>query len=75
MFTTGIDGEPGMIALAALDDATLDATIDGFQQTFAWWRDDRIVSIAAVQGHAVGAGFSSRWPATCGCWATTRSCR
>ena len=36
---------------------TLDATIDGFQQAFAWWRDDRVVSIAAVQGHAVGAGF------------------
>jgi enoyl-CoA hydratase/carnithine racemase len=57
MFTTGIDGEPGLVALAALDDAALDAVIDGFQQAFAWWRDDRVVSIAAVQGHAVGAGF------------------
>ena len=57
MFTTGVDGEPGMIGLAALDDAALDTTIEGFQQAFAWWRDDRIVSIAAVQGHAVGAGF------------------
>ena len=57
MFTTGLDGEPGLVALAALDDATLDAVIDGFQQAFAWWRDDRVVSIAAVQGHAVGAGF------------------
>jgi enoyl-CoA hydratase/carnithine racemase len=57
MFTTGVDGEPGLVGLAALDDAALDATIDGFQQAFAWWRDDRVVSIAAVQGHAVGAGF------------------
>jgi enoyl-CoA hydratase/carnithine racemase len=57
MFTTGVDGEPGLLELAALDDAALDRTIDGFQQAFAWWRDDRIVSIAAVQGHAVGAGF------------------
>ena len=57
MFTTGLDGEPGLVALAALDDAALDAVIEGFQQAFAWWRDDRIVSIAAVQGHAVGAGF------------------
>jgi enoyl-CoA hydratase/carnithine racemase len=57
MFTTGVDGELGMIGLAALDDAALDATIEEFQQAFAWWRDDRIVSIAAVQGHAVGAGF------------------
>jgi enoyl-CoA hydratase/carnithine racemase len=57
MFTTGVDGEPGLAALAALDDDALDATIDGFQQAFAWWRDPRIVTIAAVQGHAVGAGF------------------
>jgi enoyl-CoA hydratase/carnithine racemase len=57
MFTTGLEGEPGLLTLAALDDAVLDKTIDGFQQAFAWWRDDRVVSIAAVQGHAVGAGF------------------
>ena len=57
MFTTGVDGEPGLVGLATLDDAALDATIDGFQQAFAWWRDARVVSIAAVQGHAVGAGF------------------
>lgn len=57
MFTTGVDGEPSLIGLAALDDPDLDATIDGFQQAFAWWRDDRVISIAAVQGHAVGAGF------------------
>jgi enoyl-CoA hydratase/carnithine racemase len=57
MFTTGLEGEPGLLTLAALDDAALDKTIDGFQQAFAWWRDDRVVSIAAVQGHAVGAGF------------------
>jgi len=48
MFTTGIDGEPGLVALAAMDDADVDSVIDGFQQAFAWWRDDRIVSIAAV---------------------------
>ncbi|HET9945429.1 MAG TPA: enoyl-CoA hydratase/isomerase family protein, partial [Actinomycetes bacterium] len=44
-------------ALAAYDDAALDATIAGFQEAFTWWRDPRVVSIAAVQGHAVGAGF------------------
>ncbi len=57
MFTTGVDGEPGLVGLAGLDDESLDVTIDGFQQAFSWWRDDRVVSIAAVQGHAVGAGF------------------
>jgi len=57
MFTTGVDGEPGIAQLAALDDSALDATIAGFQEAFSWWRDPRLVSIAAVQGHAVGAGF------------------
>jgi enoyl-CoA hydratase/carnithine racemase len=57
MFTTGVDGEPGLVGLAALDDSGLDAAIAGFQEAFAWWRDPRVVSIAAVQGHAVGAGF------------------
>lgn len=57
MFSTGTDGEPGLAALAAYDDTALDATIAGFQEAFIWWRDPRVVSIAAVQGHAVGAGF------------------
>lgn len=57
MFTTGVDGEPGLIGLAALDEEALDSVIDGFQQAFSWWRDTQILSIAAVQGHAVGAGF------------------
>jgi enoyl-CoA hydratase/carnithine racemase len=57
MFGAGVDGEPGLLGLAALAGAELDATIDGFQQAFSWWRDERIVSVASVQGHAVGAGF------------------
>jgi enoyl-CoA hydratase/carnithine racemase len=58
MFTPGgIPGEPTLADLGAMDDAALDATIAGFQEAFTWWRDDRVVSIAAVAGHAVGAGF------------------
>lgn len=57
MFTTGVDGEPGMVQLATLPDDKLDATIAGYQEAFTWWRDPRLVSVAAVQGHAVGAGF------------------
>jgi enoyl-CoA hydratase/carnithine racemase len=57
MFTTGVDGEPGMVQLATLPDDQLDATIAGYQEAFTWWRDPRLVSVAAVQGHAVGAGF------------------
>lgn len=31
--------------------------IDRFQRGFTWLRDPRFVSVAAVQGHAIGAGF------------------
>ncbi|MFE9447450.1 enoyl-CoA hydratase/isomerase family protein [Streptomyces sp. NPDC006739] len=58
MFTPeGIPGEPTFVDLARRDDAGLDATIAGFQEAFTWWRRSDIVSIAAVQGHAIGAGF------------------
>ncbi|EFL42086.1 MULTISPECIES: enoyl-CoA hydratase/isomerase family protein [Streptomyces] len=58
MFTPeGIEGEPSFIDLAHRDDATLDATIAEYQEAFTWWRRNDVVSIAAVQGHAIGAGF------------------
>ena len=57
MFGAGTDDAPGLAGLAAYSDEALDATIAGFQEAFTWWRDPRVVSIAAVQGHAVGAGF------------------
>ncbi|MFF3336112.1 enoyl-CoA hydratase/isomerase family protein [Streptomyces sp. NPDC002888] len=58
MFTPeGIEGEPSFIELAHSADAELDAAIAEFQEGFTWWRRNDIVSIAAVQGHAIGAGF------------------
>jgi enoyl-CoA hydratase/carnithine racemase len=58
MFTPeGIPGQGSLPQLTALDDDTLAATIEGFQRAFAWWRRPDLVSIAAVQGHALGAGF------------------
>ncbi|MET8771632.1 enoyl-CoA hydratase/isomerase family protein [Streptomyces sp. NPDC004658] len=58
MFTPeGIPGEPTFIDLARRDDAGIDATIAEYQEAFTWWRRTDIVSIAAVQGHAIGAGF------------------
>ncbi|GAB2957229.1 MULTISPECIES: enoyl-CoA hydratase/isomerase family protein [Streptomyces] len=58
MFTPeGIEGEPSFIDLARRDDDALDATIAAYQEAFTWWRRNDIVSVAAVQGHAVGAGF------------------
>ena len=35
----------------------MSATIDEFQQGFTFLRDPRFVSIAVVQGYAIGAGF------------------
>ena len=43
--------------LLELDDAGVSAAIDDYQQGFTWLRDPRFVSIAAVQGYAIGAGF------------------
>ncbi|MER5754746.1 enoyl-CoA hydratase/isomerase family protein [Streptomyces sp. NPDC002088] len=58
MFTPeGIKGEPSFIDLARGSDTELDAAIAEFQEGFTWWRRNDIVSIAAVQGHAIGAGF------------------
>jgi len=53
----GIPGEFRLADLAALDDAALDATIAAYQEGFAVWADGPFLSIAAVHGHAVGAGF------------------
>ncbi|MFI8345803.1 enoyl-CoA hydratase/isomerase family protein [Streptomyces sp. NPDC085596] len=58
MFTPeGIEGEPTFIDLARRDDAGVDEAIAAYQEAFTWWRRNDIVSIAAVQGHAIGAGF------------------
>jgi enoyl-CoA hydratase/carnithine racemase len=58
MFTPeGLEGEPSFVDLARRDDAGLDATIAEYQEAFTWWRRSDIVSIAAVRGHAIGAGF------------------
>ncbi|WP_329499022.1 enoyl-CoA hydratase/isomerase family protein [Kitasatospora herbaricolor] len=58
MFTPeGLPGERNFIQLAAAEDKDLDDTIAGFQEAFTWWRRPDVISIAAVQGHAVGAGF------------------
>ncbi|MFH8796215.1 enoyl-CoA hydratase/isomerase family protein [Streptomyces sp. NPDC017941] len=53
----GFDGEPSFLDLARGDDDTLDAAIAEYQEAFTWWRRGDLVSIAAVQGHAIGAGF------------------
>ncbi|MEU0986880.1 enoyl-CoA hydratase/isomerase family protein [Streptomyces sp. NPDC005953] len=53
----GFDGEPSFFDLARRSDAELDAAIAEYQEAFTWWRRSDIVTIAAVHGHAIGAGF------------------
>ncbi|MFD7297480.1 enoyl-CoA hydratase/isomerase family protein [Streptomyces sp. NPDC059897] len=53
----GFDGEPSFIDLARGDDDVLDATIAEYQDAFTWLRRSDILTVAAVQGHAIGAGF------------------
>jgi enoyl-CoA hydratase/carnithine racemase len=53
----GLDGEPSFTDLARRSDTEVDAAIAEFQEAFTWWRRPDVVSIAAVQGHAIGAGF------------------
>jgi len=53
----GFDGEPSFPDLARRPDAELDAAIAAYQEAFTWWRRNDLISIAAVQGHAIGAGF------------------
>jgi enoyl-CoA hydratase/carnithine racemase len=45
---------PGLLARR---DDEVSVTIDGFQRGFTWLRDPRFISVAVVQGHAIGAGF------------------
>ena len=43
--------------LAVAPTMAADEAIAGFQQAFSWLADPHFVSIAAVSGHAIGAGF------------------
>ena len=64
-FSAGLDRSafsprPGSLLahdLAGAPPTVADETIAGFQRGFSWLADPRFVSIAAVAGHAVGAGF------------------
>jgi len=57
MFVEGIPGEPSLMELAKSSADEVDGIIANFQRAFTWWRERPVVTIAAVQGHAIGAGF------------------
>lgn len=51
------DGDSSLSELARLSPEECAARIAGFQDAFTWLRRPSLVSVAAVQGHAIGAGF------------------
>ena len=53
----GIDGVPGVLALAGGSLEFAQQTIGGWQRAFDWTSRPDLISIAAVQGHAIGGGF------------------
>jgi enoyl-CoA hydratase/carnithine racemase len=57
MFTDPPAGAPGLRDLAGMDADEASTVIAGYQDAFGWLSGTDIISIAAVQGHAVGAGF------------------
>ncbi|GAB3146281.1 enoyl-CoA hydratase/isomerase family protein [Microbispora hainanensis] len=58
MFTPeGVPGQESFTSAAALGDSEFEQRIAEAQKGFLWLRRPEIVSIAAVQGHAIGAGF------------------
>lgn len=58
MFTEdGIPGEAGLLDITAAGPDAGQAIIDEFQRGFTWLADPQRVTIAAVHGHAIGAGF------------------
>lgn len=61
-FCAGIDlnllaGATSEEAVASPADSDFDEQVASYQAGYLWLRDPSIVSIAAVQGHAIGAGF------------------
>lgn len=59
-FSAGLDlasAQQQLGALAATTPGEAEDRIAGFQQAFSWLRRPDLVTIAAVRGHAIGAGF------------------
>jgi enoyl-CoA hydratase/carnithine racemase len=63
-FCSGIDlrmfsaeGVPGEDPPLSAADPAFERSVAAWQEGYLWLSDPRIVSVAAVQGHAIGAGF------------------
>jgi enoyl-CoA hydratase/carnithine racemase len=53
----GVPGEESILSLAAHGDEEMDRFIQQAQAAFAWWHRVPQVTVALVQGHAIGAGL------------------
>lgn len=53
----GFEGEPSFLAMGKGPAEETERLIERYQEAFTWWRRNDLVSVAAVQGHAIGAGF------------------
>ncbi len=52
-----VEGEESVAGLMGAGDERILEAIDGYQRGFTWLADPGIVSVAAVHGYAIGAGF------------------
>ncbi len=50
-------GQESVADLLSLSDEEISATIKDYQDGFVWLSDPRFISIAVVEGYAIGAGF------------------
>jgi enoyl-CoA hydratase/carnithine racemase len=58
MFTAeGVPGTRGILDLVRMQADEADALIGSYQEGFGWLRRDSLVTVAAVRGHAIGAGL------------------
>jgi enoyl-CoA hydratase/carnithine racemase len=55
--TEPVDGQPPLTALLARTDDEVADEISAYQEGFTWLRRADVVTVAAVHGHAIGAGF------------------
>ncbi|HET8617014.1 MAG TPA: enoyl-CoA hydratase/isomerase family protein [Actinomycetales bacterium] len=53
----GLSGEPTLVDLAGMHADAVDRQIAEYQRAFTWWSRPEIISVAGIQGHAIGAGF------------------
>jgi enoyl-CoA hydratase/carnithine racemase len=63
-FSAGLDrkvfagqAKPDLVSMLAGTDDEIQEAIKGFQDAFTCWRKSEAITIAAVQGDAIGAGF------------------